>query len=85
MTNRQGRQRKPPNNGRRGRPVPPPLALDLTRMLPREWRRSPAWKHFRTAQVEFLTGMQMLMNDWLERLKMPEEGQRELRRIQVEK
>jgi hypothetical protein len=53
-------------------------------MLPRGWRRSPAWKHFRTAQVEFLTGMQVLLNDCLERMKLPEEEENELRRIPVQ-
>jgi len=76
--------RRKPNNGRRGRNAQPPLFPDLTRMLPRAWRRSPAWKHFRTAQVEFLKGMQMLLNDCLERMKLPEEEENELRRIPVQ-
>lgn len=58
---------------------------DLVQLLPREWRRSPAWKHFRTAQVEFLTGLQILMNDCLERMKIGEETERDIRRIQVER
>lgn len=79
MANR--RERKP-SNGRKGRPAPPVLP-DWTRLVPREWRRSPAWEHFRNAQVEFLTGMQVLLSDCLERMKMPDEKERELRRIEV--
>lgn len=77
-------QRRKPNNGRRERGTQPPLFPDFTRLLPRAWRRSPAWKHFRAAQVEFLTGMQMLLNDCLERMKIPEEQEQELRRIPVQ-
>ena len=84
MANQQSRQRKQRSNGRKERAAPPPLFPDLTRLLPREWRRSPAFQHFRTAQVEFLTGMQVLLNDCLERMKIPEERDRELRRIQVQ-
>ena len=72
----------PPHASRR---PAPPLLPDLTRLLPADWRRSEAWKHFQAAQVEFLTGMQLLLNDCLERLKLPEESERELRRITVQK
>ena len=85
MANRQNQRRRQPGNGRRERPAAAaPVFPDFTRLLPRQWRRSPAWKHFRAAQVEFLTGMQVLLNDCLERMKISEESQRELRRIEVE-
>lgn len=76
------RQKRPPSNRRKER-RPPPVFPDLLQLLPREWRRSPAFQHFRTAQVEFLTGLQLLVHDCLERMKISEERERELRRIEV--
>lgn len=86
MANRPAPQKKR-NTSRNGPEpkLPTPRMPDLTRMLPREWRRSPAWKHFQTAQVEFLTGMQYLMKDLLERMKMRPGDEGELKRIQVGK
>lgn len=60
------------------------LFPNLRRILPRMRFRSPAWKHFRTAEVEFLTGMQHLLHDCLEEMKMTEQPGRDLRRIEVQ-
>ena len=85
MATRQKRPAKRSNNGPdREQPQLPPLP-DLSLLLPPTWRRSEAWQHFRNSQVEFLTGMQVLLNDVLERLKLPDEQHRQIRRIEVEK
>ncbi len=60
------------------------LFPNLRLLLPRMNFRSPAWGHFRIAQVEFITGMQQLLHDCLEEMKLRERPSRELRRIQVE-
>lgn len=60
------------------------LFPNLRQLLPRVTFRSPAWRHFRTAQVEFLTGMQQLLHDCLEEMKLRERPSRDLKRIQVE-
>jgi hypothetical protein len=52
--------------------------------VPREWRHSPAWKHFRSAQVEFLSGVQILLKEALDRVKSRREQERTLQRIEVE-
>ena len=57
---------------------------EVSRLLPREWRRSAAWKHFQVSQVEFLTGLQVLMHDVLEQMKLRDEREYKLRRIEVE-
>ena len=75
--------RKKPRNARRARPARP-LFPNLAQVLPSGCRQSPAWKHFRNAQVEFLTGMQVLGHDCLEWMKLSEQRGRELRRIPVE-
>ncbi len=82
MANPPKQERKKPGGPRRRAEAPLP---SLAQLLPRQWRRSPAWKHFQTAQVEFLTGMQVLLHDLLEHLKVRDEEERELRRIAVEK
>lgn len=58
---------------------------EVVKLFPKEWRRSPAWKHFQVAQVEFLTGMQFLVKELLERMKVPAEQDSELKRIPVQK
>ena len=60
------------------------LFPNLRRILPGMRFRSPAWRHFRTAQVEFLTGMQQLLHDCLEEMKLTERPSRDLRRIEVQ-
>ena len=87
MAKRPARSKKKPATHSNGSEFlrPAPALPDLTMLLPRDWRRSPAWKHFQTAQVEFLTGMQYLMKDLLERMKMRPEDESQLKRIDVEK
>ena len=75
--------RKSPRNAPQARPTAPRFA-DLRRVLPVGCCQSAAWKHFRSAQVEFLTGMQVLVHDSLEWMKLSKERDRELRRIPVQ-
>ncbi len=56
----------------------------LQRMLPQIPRGSSAWRHFRIAQAEFLTGMQQLLHDSLEEVELRVRPARELRRIDVQ-
>ncbi len=58
---------------------------NLQALVPPEWRRSPAWKHFRSAQVEFLSGVQILLKEILDRVKSRRDQERQLQRIEVEK
>jgi hypothetical protein len=59
------------------------LISDLVGMLPPEWQHSPAWKHFQAAQAEFLTGVQFLIRDVVEKIQLPADRAR-LSRIRVE-
>ncbi len=85
MATRRNRTAKRSSNGSDHQQAAMPSMPDLTLLLPPTWRRSEAWQHFRNAQVEFLTGMQVLVNDVLERMKLPDEQHRQIRRIEVEK
>ena len=69
--------RKKPRNVRRGRPARP-LFPDLAQVLPSRCCQSLAWKHFRNAQVEFLSGVQVLGHDCLEWMKLSERPGREV-------
>jgi hypothetical protein len=82
MASRQRRPSKRP--ARRERPAAEVLP-NLRALVPREWRHSPAWKHFRSAQVEFLSGVQILLKEALDRVKSRREQERTLQRIEVEK
>ena len=68
----------------RGRREPASVFPNLRRILPRMNFRSPAWRHFRNAEVEFLTGMQKLLHDCLEQMKLTEQPARDLRRIEFQ-
>jgi len=81
MASRQRRPSKKP--ARRKRPAMAVLP-NLQALVPPEWRRSPAWKHFRSAQVEFLSGVQILLHAALDRVKSRREEERTLQRIEVE-
>lgn len=82
MPNRKRRPGKEPARKHRAAEIAFP---NLQTLVPPEWRRSPAWRHLRSAQVEFLTGMQILLKEVLDRVKSRRDQERQLQRIEVEK
>ena len=85
MTNSLRPRRQSKKRASKRRRATPAAFPNLETLLPPEWRRSPAWKHFRAARLEFLSGVQILLKDAVERLRSEREQDRELQRIEVEK
>ncbi len=81
-------RKKPSSNGRKPRSAVSDLetaiAPEVLASLPPDFRGSPAWQHFQAAQLEFLTGMQFLLRDLLERMGVPQQSPK-LKRIEVKK